>query len=154
MTSGPALENLTAAIGEACRSGRPPEELRDEVLPRLNRAVPFDAAFWATTDPGTLLFTQAHQQALPHETIPAFLANESEFCPTRQPALAGVEQALSRVALLLARESERVVAPLDLTVVGRPQRASGAGATRRSLARAKGGARRLGSSHDLARRGA
>jgi DNA-binding CsgD family transcriptional regulator len=76
MTSGPALENLTAAIGEACRSGRPPEALRDEVLPRLDRAVPFDAAFWATTDPGTLLFTQAHQQALPRETIPAFLANE------------------------------------------------------------------------------
>ena len=58
------------------RSGRPPEEVRDELLPRLNRAVPFDAAFWATTDPGTLLFTQAHQQALPPETIPAFLANE------------------------------------------------------------------------------
>jgi DNA-binding CsgD family transcriptional regulator len=76
MTSDAALENLTAAIAEACHSGRPPEELRDAVLPRLNRAVPFDAAFWATTDPGTLLFTQAHQQALPHETIPAFLANE------------------------------------------------------------------------------
>ena len=76
MTSGPALENLIAAIAEACRSGRPPEQLRDEVLPRLNRAVPFDAAFWGTTDPGTLLFTQAHQQALPPETIPAFLANE------------------------------------------------------------------------------
>jgi DNA-binding CsgD family transcriptional regulator len=76
MRTGPAQENLTAAIAEACRSGKPPEELRDAVLPRLNRAVPFDAAFWATTDPGTLLFTQAHQHALPYETVPAFLSNE------------------------------------------------------------------------------
>jgi hypothetical protein len=68
--------------------------------------------------------------------------------PTRQSALAEVERALSRVALLLARKSGRVFAPLELTVVGRPQRASGPGATRRSLARAKGGPRRLGSSHD------
>jgi hypothetical protein len=44
--------------------------------------------------------------------------------PTRQSALAGVEQALSRVALLLARESERVVAPVELTLVGRPKRRS------------------------------
>jgi DNA-binding CsgD family transcriptional regulator len=71
-----ALENLTAAIVEICRSGLPPEALRDRVLPRLRRAVPFDAAFWATVDPTTLLFTQPHQEEIPPETIPYFIQNE------------------------------------------------------------------------------
>ena len=73
---GPALENLTGAIVEICRSGLRPEEVRDRVLPRLRRAVPFDAAFWATVDPATLLFTQPHQQDIPHGTIPYFIQNE------------------------------------------------------------------------------
>ena len=45
--------------------------------------------------------------------------------PTRQSALAGVEQALFQVALLPARESERVVAPLELTLAGRPTEQQG-----------------------------
>jgi DNA-binding CsgD family transcriptional regulator len=73
---GAPLENLTAAIVEVCRSGLPPEALRDRVLPRLRRAVPFDAAFWASVDPTTLLFTQPHQEEIPAETIPYFIQNE------------------------------------------------------------------------------
>jgi DNA-binding CsgD family transcriptional regulator len=73
---GPALENLMGAIVEVCRSGLSPEALRDRVLPRLRRAVPFDAAFWATVDPTTLLFTQPHQQQIPAETVPYFIQNE------------------------------------------------------------------------------
>jgi DNA-binding CsgD family transcriptional regulator len=73
---GAALENLTAAIVETCRSGLAPEALRDRVLPRLRLAVPFDAAFWATVDPATLLFTQPHQEAIPPDTIPYFIQNE------------------------------------------------------------------------------
>jgi DNA-binding CsgD family transcriptional regulator len=73
---GAALENLTGAIVETCRSGLPPEALRDRVLPRLRRAVPFDAAFWATVDPTTLLFTQPHQEEIPAETVPYFIQNE------------------------------------------------------------------------------
>jgi DNA-binding CsgD family transcriptional regulator len=73
---GTVLENLTAAIVETCRSGLPPEALRDWVLPRLRRAVPFDAAFWATVDPTTLLFTQPHQEEIPPETVPYFIQNE------------------------------------------------------------------------------
>jgi DNA-binding CsgD family transcriptional regulator len=46
------------------------------VLPRLRRAVPFDAAFWATVDPATLLFTQSHQEEIPPDTIPYFIRNE------------------------------------------------------------------------------
>jgi DNA-binding CsgD family transcriptional regulator len=74
--SGPALENLTGAVVEICRSGLAPEVLRDRVLARLRRAVPFDAAFWATVDPTTLLFTQPHQQEIPVETVPYFIQNE------------------------------------------------------------------------------
>jgi DNA-binding CsgD family transcriptional regulator len=70
------LENLAVAIGESCRSGLSPEALRDQVLARLRRAVPFDAAFWSTVDPTTLLQTRPHQDGIPPETIPYFIQNE------------------------------------------------------------------------------
>jgi DNA-binding CsgD family transcriptional regulator len=73
---GPALENLTGAIVQVCRSGLSTAELRNQVLGRLRRAVPFDAAFWSTADPATLLFTQPHQEEIPPETIPYFVQNE------------------------------------------------------------------------------
>jgi DNA-binding CsgD family transcriptional regulator len=73
---GAALENLTAAIIEICRSGLPPEALRDRVLARLCRTVPFDASFWASVDPTTLLFTQPHQNEIPADTGPYFIQNE------------------------------------------------------------------------------
>jgi DNA-binding CsgD family transcriptional regulator len=73
---GATLENLTAAIVESCRSGLSPEALRDRVLSRLRRAVPFDAAFWSTVDPTTLLQTRPHQDGIPPETIPYFIDNE------------------------------------------------------------------------------
>jgi DNA-binding CsgD family transcriptional regulator len=74
--AGPAVDNLTDAIVEICRSGVPPHEVRDRVLPRLRRVVPFDAAFWTTVDPATLLFTAPHQEGIPADTIPYFLHNE------------------------------------------------------------------------------
>jgi hypothetical protein len=46
-----------------------------------------------------------------------------ESRPTRPSALAGSEQPRTRVAVLLARGSERVVAPLELSAVGCPERA-------------------------------
>ena len=46
------------------------------MLPRLRRAIPFDAAFWSTVDPATLLFTQPQQQEIPVSTIPYFVQNE------------------------------------------------------------------------------
>jgi DNA-binding CsgD family transcriptional regulator len=70
------IENLTGAIIEICRSGARPEVLRDRILSRLRRAVPFDAAFWAMVDPATLLFTRPHQHEIPPETIPYFIRNE------------------------------------------------------------------------------
>ena len=76
MRRRPAMENLTRAIEELCRAGLAPAALRDQVLPRLRRAVPFDAAFWSTADPGTLLFTAPHQEEIPPHTVAAFLENE------------------------------------------------------------------------------
>jgi DNA-binding CsgD family transcriptional regulator len=76
MKQGPTLQNINRAIVDLCRSGLPPPELLERVLPRLRRAVPFDAAFWSTVDPATLLFTQPHQQEIPASTIPYFVCNE------------------------------------------------------------------------------
>jgi DNA-binding CsgD family transcriptional regulator len=72
----PALENLTAALVDSCRAGLQPDRLRQEVLSRLGRAVPFDAAFWATLDPATLLFTRGHQEDIPPDTAAYFVRNE------------------------------------------------------------------------------
>src|SRR3954470_23534777 len=76
MRPGPALDNLTQAIAELCRSAPAPAVLRDAVLPRLRRAVPFDAAFWTTVDPATLLFTAPYQEEIPPDTVPHFVENE------------------------------------------------------------------------------
>ena len=76
MRSGPALENLIGAVAESCRSGLDPESLRAEVLPRLRRAVPVDALWWATVDPATLLFTQAYREEIPDAVASYFVENE------------------------------------------------------------------------------
>lgn len=76
MLAGPALDNLAEAIALACRSGLDDQELRAAVLPRLRRAVPIDALWWATADPATLLFTRAHREELPEDTGPYFITNE------------------------------------------------------------------------------
>ena len=49
---------VTALIGR-CYTGLGVAELRDEVLRRLRRIMPVDAAFFGTVDPQTLLFTSA-----------------------------------------------------------------------------------------------
>lgn len=76
MLTGSALDNLTAAVSRACRSGHDLDALRAEVLPRLRRVVPIDALWWAAADPATLLFTQAYREGLPEESGQYFVANE------------------------------------------------------------------------------
>ena len=68
MLTGPALDNLAAAVVRACRSGLDADALRAAVLPRLRKAVPIDALWWAAADPATLLFTQV----LPRGTAGGF----------------------------------------------------------------------------------
>ena len=76
MLTGPALDNLAAAVARACRSGLDPDALRAAVLPRLRRAVPIDALWWAAADPATLLFTRSYREELPEESGPYFVENE------------------------------------------------------------------------------
>ncbi|HEV3495578.1 MAG TPA: GAF domain-containing protein [Actinomycetes bacterium] len=66
----------TQAVVRLCHAGLDPDGLGAEVLSRLGRLVGFDAAFWATTDPTTLLFTGGGQVELPERTAPLFVANE------------------------------------------------------------------------------
>jgi DNA-binding CsgD family transcriptional regulator len=72
----PRVSNREQAIVALCRSGLAAPALHAEVLPLLGRAVGFDAAFWATTDPATMLFTGGAQVELPASTAPRFVANE------------------------------------------------------------------------------
>ncbi len=60
--------------------------MQTEFLDTLQRIVPFDAAFCATVDPATLLFTGAVSREIPSDATPRFLANEfvedevNKFC--------------------------------------------------------------------------
>ena len=76
MATRAALADVTASIIEVCHRGYPPDQLKAEVLARLRRAVPVDALWWATSDPATLLFTQAYREGIPDHLIPYFVDNE------------------------------------------------------------------------------
>jgi DNA-binding CsgD family transcriptional regulator len=76
MANNSALNAAAAAIVSLCHRGHPPERLKAEVLARLRAAVPIDAVWWATSDPATLLFTQAFREGIPDRTIPYFVDNE------------------------------------------------------------------------------
>jgi DNA-binding CsgD family transcriptional regulator len=64
------------AIVRLCHAGLDARTLRVEVLRRLRTIVPLDAAFFATVDPTTLLFTGSLVEEIPEFVTPAFLANE------------------------------------------------------------------------------
>jgi DNA-binding CsgD family transcriptional regulator len=76
MLTGPAADNLVAAVASVCRSGLDADALRTAVLPRLRKAVPVDALWWASADPATLLFTRSYREELPQATGPYFVENE------------------------------------------------------------------------------
>jgi DNA-binding CsgD family transcriptional regulator len=59
-----------------CHQGLPAVELLGQVLARLRRAVPFDASFWSTTDPATLLPTGGLVHNLPLETCQPYFDHE------------------------------------------------------------------------------
>lgn len=42
----------------------------------MRRVLPVDALWWATSDPATLLFTQAFREGIPDRTISDFINNE------------------------------------------------------------------------------
>jgi DNA-binding CsgD family transcriptional regulator len=65
----------TVLIGR-CYAGLDAAGLREEVLRRLRRMLPVDAAFFATVDPMTLLFTSAVADEPLGAATPLFLENE------------------------------------------------------------------------------
>ncbi len=54
-----AGEGAARQLTERCYAGLDAGSLQAELLDGLQRIVPFDAAFCATVDPATLLFTNA-----------------------------------------------------------------------------------------------
>lgn len=76
MAGRTAVQDVRASIIEVCHRGYPPDQLKSEVLARLRRVLPVDALWWATSDPATLLFTQALREGIPDRTIPDFITNE------------------------------------------------------------------------------
>ena len=71
-----AARRTEQAIIRLCHAGLDSRTLRVEALRRLRKIVPVDAAFFATVDPATLLFTGSLVEEIPESVTPAFLANE------------------------------------------------------------------------------
>ena len=76
MATRAAMADVATSIIAVCRQGLPPDQLKTEVLARLRRVIPVDALWWATSDPSTLLFTQAFREGIPDQVIPYFVDNE------------------------------------------------------------------------------
>jgi len=76
MPRGQAWDDLGTAISHVCRAGLDLDGLREAVLPRLRRAVPFDAVWGAAVDPATVLFTRTFGEGLPENSGPYFVENE------------------------------------------------------------------------------
>lgn len=69
-------ERAARQLSQRCYAGLEAASLQAEFLDTLQRIVPFDAAFCATVDPATLLFTGAVLREIPWEATPRFLVNE------------------------------------------------------------------------------
>ncbi len=69
-------QRVARRFSERCYAGLDAPSLQAEFLDALQRIVPFDAAFCATVDPATLLFTGAALREIPSEASARFLANE------------------------------------------------------------------------------
>ncbi|MEU0414673.1 LuxR C-terminal-related transcriptional regulator [Streptomyces griseorubiginosus] len=69
-------ERHVSDILAVCRAGLDADAFRTGVLSRLRTVVPVDAAFFATVDPQTLLFTSAVAEDPLGSATPQFLENE------------------------------------------------------------------------------
>ena len=59
-----------------CHAGLPAAAFRTEMIRSLHTLLPLDAVFFATADPGTLLFTSAVAEQPLAEATQLFLDNE------------------------------------------------------------------------------
>jgi DNA-binding CsgD family transcriptional regulator len=69
-------ERARQQIIRLCHAGLDSRALRVETLRALRQVVPLDVAFFATTDPATVLFTGAVTDDVLHRATPYFLENE------------------------------------------------------------------------------
>jgi DNA-binding CsgD family transcriptional regulator len=76
MAGRAGVSTVMASVVEVCHRGYEPERLKAAVMQRLQRLIPVDALWWATSDPATVLFTQAYREGIPDRLIPAFIENE------------------------------------------------------------------------------
>jgi len=72
----PDVARAERAIRRWSRGGLDAATLRDRVLHEVRRAMPVDAAFFATADPESLLFTSVHAEDPLAAVSAAFVANE------------------------------------------------------------------------------
>ncbi len=70
------MERQATALTGRCYAGLDAAGLREEILRRLRRMMPVDAAFFATVDPMTLLFTSAAADEPLGAATQLFLENE------------------------------------------------------------------------------
>jgi GAF domain len=115
------VERHVDELRRRCYLGLEMVSLRQDVLGRLRRLVPVDAAFFATVDPETLLFTSALTEDPLGSATELFLANEfGQDDVNKFAALARADDAVS--SLDRATDGERkasaryaeIMAPLEL----------------------------------------
>jgi DNA-binding CsgD family transcriptional regulator len=76
MTRSAAVARAEREIVRLCHSGLDVTRLQDQVLRSLRRVMPVDAAFFATADPDTLLFTGVRTEEPLDGATSMFLTNE------------------------------------------------------------------------------
>jgi DNA-binding CsgD family transcriptional regulator len=120
MGMGTAERQVQTIVG-LCRSGLGPAELCEQVLRRLGAVMPIDAAFFATVDPATLLFTSAIADEPLRSATALFMDNEfgqpdvnkfSSLAASQQP-VSSLDRATSGRRQASPRYRE-IMAPLSL----------------------------------------
>jgi DNA-binding CsgD family transcriptional regulator len=76
MLADPAAERARRRVVRLCHAGLAAPALLAAVAGEVRALVGYDGAFWATTDPATVLVTGAHVEDLPRETAPLVYENE------------------------------------------------------------------------------
>jgi DNA-binding CsgD family transcriptional regulator len=76
MLADPVAERARRTVARLCRRGMDAPSLLSAVAEAVRPVVGYDGAFWATTDPATVLVTGAYVEDLPRETAPFFYENE------------------------------------------------------------------------------
>jgi DNA-binding CsgD family transcriptional regulator len=104
------VDRRISGIIQRCYAGLDAAQLRLDVLSRLRRIMPVDAAFFATVDPVTLLFTGAVAEDPLGMATPQFLDNEFGHDDVNKfAALAGSSERIT--SLDRATRGDRSVSP-------------------------------------------